>query len=319
MLYTNAYRSKAIFVLSILTGIVFSACSQDDSSSSPSQNEDSHQRYSIEVNEQDSLITIHQTVSYNKCVLQDYEVLWLEDYSDFSEGFRYSIRNNYLVMDDSLFFKGDSPKSIYGNWTEAADCQFDNDDNIQCKSAYTDRRMEITRDSLFYFTARPAEYSSKKPEETPINLGESFFMKDIYRCVTKERFCDFGHWHFTKSAAEFNKNIINSESIEINEQSSNSLTFTVNNQKFSVNVEHVQIDSLNNGREYYYSTVQSNTDTCYFEHLKQPITKDLCKRSNLKYFVNLTGSETDDSYDEFNFYFKGNELDFATCVYNLVK
>lgn len=319
MLYASANKPKILLGIGIITIAIFAACSDDNSSGAFDREVGLRNGYPIKVNEEDSTFTLYIAVSGNKCILRESGISWEEDFYNYTQDYSFRINGDYLTLNDGLVLKGESNKSLYGTWYEPEGCQNTSDGTFQCESIKKTNWMKFTRDSMITYAGNASSSSVSEPVETPINLEDSYFMYDLYRCISKDRFCSFGHWHFTKDAKDLIGGKIRKQNIEIKSKSSNAVTFEVDDREFSVQVEHVQVDSLNNGNEHYVAYVQTNQDTCYFEHSSMPATKEVCTEENLDYFLGYEIEDEENPYVIFTKYVKDNTLEFENCVFVLTK
>lgn len=328
--------------------ITLNACSDTESENNPTQpsngneNQESllHDSYPISVNQENSEFTMNFHLDETGCILQDEKLNWETKRLYYETIFYYSLDNGTLILEnDEIFFPtlwGPKNANLFGVWHS-----IDKDGIVNEDVDYV-----ITSDSLVIKQTKfipTAEEVLDKPVETPITLRTSYFMFDLYRCITEEHFCQFSQWHFSKRQGPNAEDMVYIYKISILEETSNSIRFKSEDRDISVNVLHVQDDSLNNGRGYYSAYVTYQQDTCFFETLKSPVTKELCKEENMKYFLGYTvGGEDDFDEDEDDeddirnvknenkdyadsevytvlyYMFKSNGEEFAKCVDHMI-
>lgn len=309
----NRIIKKALFIVGAvflpLSLTTLCACSDEESTSGPNSKDDPtphwNARYGISLDESKKTISYHITYKFGSCnIASSNETKWVEDSIYFNPVMQYSINGNelrisFLNKDGSTdeietVYTGNTGGSILGFWESTTDSN----------------KILITRDSVL-----TTEYSVEKvpAAESAIQLANSTFIYDLYRCGAKDYTCTFSHWHLTKDASDLIQEIIATQGITILESRDRFQRFTFNGKEITISVEHVQIKSSNNEDELYQATVKSKKTTCTFEHATQTMTQELCSVKNMDYITpSAYEDEEGNVYSEI--YLKDNSSEFAQCV-----
>lgn len=259
-------------------------------------------RYSISINESRQEIKLNFEFRFDACQLVGEDsVSFRENRISVVQPFQYSIDGNKMVLtsqekgntsSDTLLTSSES-ESVFNIWI----------------STTSKDAIKITQDSLF--STQKSIYSEKTdPVESTIDLTSSVFMEDLYNCGTGSS-CSFSHWHFTKKAPSFILDEISK--MDIHEKTDRTASLTFAGKDFTIAVEHVQVDSLNNGNTLVTAYIQSSGDTCRFEHVKQAVNKELCVPANRDGLLNYTYKDEEGNTLS-STYSKDNASSFAACV-----
>jgi len=264
-------------------------------------------QYPIDLNEAEGSLVLHFKHGKDVCNISASSAEWVVKSEELPLGMRYKVEGGKLILwyeddeDDKLIFSGNS-RSIIGIWKS------DKDDII----------IKFTQDT-FYTTELIQTGDVIRPEvESEIDLTSSYFMYDLYGCGTEGYNCVFSHWHFTKPAPDFILGKIDQKVIDIHEKTDRSASLTFAGKDFTINVENVQVDSLNNGNSYIVATIESQGNTCRFEHASLVTTKELCTVENVQYLINFAYEGEDEKMYSLR-YTKDNGNSFADCVAELLK
>lgn len=315
--------NKIKFLMS-LSIMLLGACSDKENINSPdndpadssnSQGSQWNLSFPVSVDESKQTIDMQMNLSFEACQIiekgDDYSTKWSNAKFSTSTTMAYNINGSTLKMWDTdsengevgaLTYSGNN-SSIFGTWS------YDSSDNI----------MTITKDTIYTTEKMGMGMSTESLNiETEIDLANSYFMYDLYACASKNYDCIFNHWHFTKPAPNIIEDLIENLEPEIIEQKNRSMALTINGKNVNINVEHVQLDSLNNGNALITATIQSQDKNCHFEHIKQSVTKELCTPDNLDY---ITGDPFfDENGDIFvETFLKDNANVFSRCVASILK
>lgn len=293
-------------------GTAQSSTGTAQSSSSIAQNAEKepvwNTQYPITLNESEGTFTIHFGFNNDGCSITDNSAEWISNSFEFPLDMVYEIQGNKLSY---WYVEGESEKSIYtGN----------NQSIIGIwKSDESNSFIKFTQDTLYSTEQESQESTSTKPTvESEIDLTSSYIMYDLYGCGTEGFNCIFSHWHFTKKAPDFILDKIETKIIDIHEKTDRTASLTFVGKDLTINVEHVQLDSLNNGKHYIAATIQSQGDTCRFEHISADPTRELCTANNVEYLSEIT-YEGEDGKKYSARYFNDNDVEFAQCVSALLK
>ncbi len=308
----------------LIAGIFsFGACGDSESSSNPSGPENQSgttiNSYPISVNQEEHEFTMDFHLDMEKCILQNGNLGWDTTRYLFKTVFSYNLSEGMLFLENeelhSSPFWGPENQDIFGEWRRLGD---DNTPDEYVKAIFT-------HDSLIFKQIKPRHEDAiiSEPVETPITLRTSYFMFDLYRCITEEHFCVFDQWHFSKPQGPNAEDMTSHYRTTILEETSNSMRIINNNREIFVNVLHVQDDSLNNGNGYYSAYITHQQDTCFFDFFKGPVTRELCKEENLPYFIGYELGDDDDENEDYveqeahavlDYMVKSNKNEFAQCV-----
>lgn len=311
---------KVCFFICVLAMLgataLFTACGSDDVSSNPSGPIDFGDKiyFAFPINSIDKKhhqFSMGFWFSEDACIYRDSKVLW--DTLVYSEDltFDYTIKDHQLTLKNEYVrfnpARSEKNKSLLGVWNVK------DDGSVQ---------YVITQDTFYYAGIKTEkEEIIPEPVETPIVLGESYFMYDMYRCVQYDRICYFDQWHFSKKGP----NSLHEFRIDVHDSTSNSMSFTHEGQEFFINVLHVQDDSLNNGKAYYSAITVIDQDTCFYEYTRSNVTEDLCKEENLKYLMGYSRDDEDAELEDIKGdivmfeYMKNSIEEFQKCIYNHTK
>lgn len=265
-------------------------------------------QYPVTLNEAEGSFVLHFSIGNDGCSITDNSAEWISNSFEFPLDMVYEIQGNKLSY---WYVEGESEKSIYtGN----------NQSIIGIwKSDESNSFIKFTQDTLYSTEQESQESTSTKPTvESEIDLTSSYIMYDLYGCGTEGFNCIFSHWHFTKKAPDFILDKIETKIIDIHEKTDRTASLTFVGKDLTINVEHVQLDSLNNGKHYIAATIQSQGDTCRFEHISADPTRELCTANNVEYLSEIT-YEGEDGKKYSARYFNDNDVEFAQCVSALLK
>ncbi len=288
------------------------ASSATQSISSAAQEPVWNAHYPITINEIEQSITVEINLEYGACRItgngDDATAAWGTISTEFSASSLYAVERNKLKMwpeggsEESITTYSGNSQTVYGIW----------------KHDFRDITIKITQDSIYATEQAMSINSATDPVESKIDLANSYFIYDLYSCGTEGYSCTFGHWHFTKAAPSFMSSMITSQGIKINEQTDRSQNLTFKGKDISVRVEHVQLDSLNNGNAYMEAFIESQGVTCHFEHASMATDEKHCTTENVEYLSTYTFEGDDDNIYSSK-YVKDNSDEFAACVQSLVK
>lgn len=292
-MYLNELFRKSLFIAGacIATSClgIFTACDHGSTNSASDNLENlNRSAYAISVNEEEEKIYINSVLKVDQCIYRNGKLAWSKENYPFEARVSYYISYDgtlELVTSDDNYTElwNSTNTSVFGVWYG------DSTDTLS--------RCIITRDSLIFESPKESGQTENgnPPVETPINIRTSYFLYDLYRCLSGREECYIGTWHFAKDAKSYNSKYESELQISVRDVIDNSLIFTYSGQDFFVNVDHVQVDDQNNGHSLYSAYVISNGETCHYQNLSKPITKDLCKE---EYWNYLEGTYMDDGGDD---------------------
>lgn len=286
-----------------------SGTAQSSSSTVPSSEKEPtwKSQYPVTLNEAEGSFVLHFSIGNEACSITESSAKWIVDSEEYPMDMRYKIEGGKLIVwssddeDNKSIYSGSS-QSIVGIW------KLDKDDSS----------IKFTKDAFYTTEVFQGESASIPAVESEINLTTSYFMYDLYGCGTEGYNCVFSHWHFTKPAPDFILDKIERKVIDIHEKTDRSASLTFAGKDFTINVEHVQLDSLNNGKHYIAATIQSGSSSCHFEHISTGVTKELCIAENVKNLSIFTYEGEDGKIYSLK-YFNDNDIEFAQCVSALLK
>ncbi|MCQ2089276.1 MAG: hypothetical protein MJY93_03395 [Fibrobacter sp.] len=264
-------------------------------------------QYPVTLNEAEGSFVLHFSIGNDACSITESSAKWIVNSEEYPMDMRYKIEGGKLIVwssDDEAnksIFSGSS-QSIVGIW----------------KSDKDDSSIKFTKDAYYTTEVFQGGSASILAVESEINLTTSYIMYDLYGCGTEGYNCVFSHWHFTKPAPDFILDKIERKVIDIHEKSDRTASLTFAGKDLTINVEHVQLDSLNNGKYYIAATIQSGSNTCRFEHISTGVTKELCIAENVRNLSDFT-YEGNDGKTYSSKYFNDNDVEFAQCVSALLK
>ncbi|MCF0225136.1 MAG: hypothetical protein HUK20_12780 [Fibrobacter sp.] len=297
----------------VVSSSILLACS--DSGSSSSVEAEANYSIPISVNEKARTITFLQSAPTEMCIIENESAEWSTHTVKLSEERPYTIDGNKMKIfldgveayesgdtSNVMSLIGGSNKGPYGIW-------YQDEANVD-SSQY----IEITSNKINSFAPLTTQKEESEPVETKIDLRNSYFMFDFYRCVVSKDLCSFGQWHFSKGARVFVGEYERKPEIEILESSDRNVKLTYNDREFIINVEHVQDDSLNNGKSLYSATIQSGDKICSFIYERNDVPKEYCRDENVKYITSFSMKTTEKIVDMALIYAYHNEDEFISCV-----
>lgn len=294
-MYLNGFFRKVIFIAGtcIATSClgIFTACDHGSTNSASDNLENlNRSAFAISVNEEEEKIYINSVLKVDQCIYRNGKLAWSKETYPFEARVSY-----YISYDGTLDLESNevtfpefwNPEntSIFGVW------YLDRTDSLS--------RCIITQDSLILESPENSGQTENAapPVETPINIRTSYFLYDLYRCLSGKEECYVSTWHFSKNGEYFNSKYESEFQITVRDVIDNSLIFTYNGQDFFVNVDHVQEEDQNNGSSHYSAYVISNGKTCHYQNMSKPITKDLCKKEYWDYLEGVYMDDGDDDKD----------------------
>lgn len=300
-------RFLAILALGILIGCSNNELVGDPSLDSPTESIwRSH--YPVTLNEDEESFILHYSYGSAACRITSKSAEWVDNTFKIPLTVHYKLGNGTLAIwyeddvNDVTNYTGDS-ESIIGTWN----------------STDGKHTIQITKD-MFYTTEKPASGTTiqNEPVESEINLITSYFVFDLYGCVKGgDYICHFSHWHFTKPAPTTLLSNIE-RTFEFREYTDRYANLGYGEKNFIIQVEHVQLDSLNNGQTNIRATIESEGVTCLFEYAAMPPNEKVCLAENVETLSMFTYKD-DDGKTYANRYFKDNSSEFSYCVSNMVK
>lgn len=269
-------------------------------------------RFPIVIDETTNTIDIQMDISYDAChiieVEDDYSANWKSSLLQVSNTMQYIMDNGTLKMwskesgeSSAKMYSGNNSGSIFGTW------KYNDSEHV----------MMIAQDSIYTTEHSGLDAVATNPVEAQIDLANSRFIYDLYICGKEEYNCYFNYQHLAKDASDLISDIIAEQDIQIHEKTERTLDLTVNGKKISVSVEHMQPDSLNNGNTFIAVSIQSQGETCRFEHAYMTVTKELCTSENVEYMGLYAYEDTNGNIiaPKYN---NDNSTDFSMCVENLL-
>ncbi|MCQ2124721.1 MAG: hypothetical protein MJZ25_11100 [Fibrobacter sp.] len=302
-----------IKLLPFLGMAILAACTSEESISNPNGESKWNSQFPISIDQSENSLTMQIDYYYNACQLikdgEKYSTKWDTMSLQFTLEMQYTLTANKLTMWQKeegpssalTYTKVGGDNSLYGTWN------YDSSEDV----------MEIT-DKFIYTTEQSnADNSEQEPVESEIDLANSYFIYDLYSCGAEGYNCNFGHWHFTKKAPDFLEDMIYRQGIVIHESTDRFQRLSFKGKEITVNVEHVQLDSLNDGNALISATIQIQGDTCNFRHADLAPTKELCKAENAEDLATFAYSDEDGKIYSTS-YVIDNSDEFALCVSRLL-
>ena len=265
-------------------------------------------KYPVTIDEGEGTFTIHFSYGDDACSIGENSAEWVVNSQEIPVDMLYRIDGKKLSIwslddvNDISLFNGDN-ESIFGTWY----------------SENRDYDVKFTSDT-FYTTENLGSTNSaaQVPVESDIDIASSYIMYDLYNCNSDESHCVFNHWHFTKQAPDFILGEIQKKTIDIREKTDRTVKLTFAGKEFYIQVDHVQLDSLNNGKTLIAASIQSQGATCNFEHASMAPTRELCTVENLKYLSD-SAYEGEDGKVYSTEYSNDNSVEFSYCVKDMFK
>lgn len=298
-------------VASIATNFV--ACSNGESGNNASSAEPEWvASYPIIIDQSQETIYVQYVINDGLCRIDKYSASW-ESYSfELPFSMKYKVSNNQLSIlvegndeVNSTVYEGENGGSLFGIWKFAADGS----------------AIKLTADTLYTTDEPEGLFSGSTPSEvveSPIDLASSYFIYDLYSCSTGASPCSFSHWHLTKDTPEPLDKMIQENGIQILESSERHQSLIIKGKNVFVDVEHVQLDSLNEGNSLISASIKTAEESCHFIHSSSETTEELCVTANLDFISKYVMEDDDGSIYSLKAV-KDNSTDFSDCVKNLLK
>ena len=317
---------KLLFAALVAQTLLFTACSDDDSSDGISISASA----SLIIDEANQrLVMVPDVYSEDGCVLENEVPVWKSvEHQQEADSFKYEFRGDTLLLyeiDDGYVYDarmlvGGTAGNLYATWRYTS-CRYDEEEGIRCSekdAKYYELEFKFSEGraiatAVYY-------YDKYLADRGKLSYMDSYFTFQLYRKLYNRLSDRMYIDYITYIDPEEVQEAIENYGVQVLEKDDNGGKFTIGGKTFTLRVNKVEeslVTTEYDGTEALEINIEvsDGVTTCGADYLRTMPQEGMCKVENMDYLKFET--EVDGNGAEYRYAYRfrrENEVDFNNCL-----